>query len=71
MKNPFRANISDENFLKRFERGAIRFYHDDVLKVKLKTEHRMKNGKGRTTHEIVEVLDYNPAPVKRQKRSRK
>jgi hypothetical protein len=70
-KNPFRARIRDENFLKRFGRGAIRFYHDDVLKVKLKTEHRLKNGKGKTSQEIIEVLDYQAAPVKRPKRTRK
>jgi hypothetical protein len=70
-KNPFRARIIDENFLRRFGRGAIRFYHDDVLKVKLKTEHRMMNGKGKTSHEIIEVLDYQAAPVKRPKRQKK
>lgn len=63
-KNPFRARISDDTFLARFGRGAIRFYHDDVLKVRLKSEERFKNGKSRTTHEIVEVIDYQVAPVK-------
>jgi hypothetical protein len=69
-KNPFRARITDEKFLGRYGRGAIRFYHDDVLKARVKREQRLKNGKSKTTSEIVEVLDYKPAPVKRAKRSK-
>jgi hypothetical protein len=69
-KNPFRARISDERFLARYGRGAIRFYHDDVLKVKLRAEQRFKNGKTKTTFEIQEVLEYQAAPVKRMRAKR-
>jgi len=69
--NPIRARITDDKFLARFGRGAIRFYHDDVLKVKLKTEVRMKDGKTKKSHEIVEVFDYQAAPVKRPRRKKK
>lgn len=67
-KNPFRATITDDKFLGKFGRGSVRFYHDDVLKVKLRSEQRLKNGKGSTKYEIVEVLDYNKAPVQRPRR---
>ena len=67
-KNPFHAKITDEQFLARYGRGAIRFYHDDVLKVKVKREQRLKNGRSKTTSEIIEVMDYTPAPVKRTRR---
>jgi len=44
-KNPFRAKIVDDKFLAKFGRGSVRFYHDDVLKVKLRSEQRLKNDK--------------------------
>lgn len=67
-KNPFHAKITDEKFLARYGRGAIRFYHDDVLKAKVKREQRLRSGRSKTTSEIIEVLDYTPAPVKRTRR---
>ena len=67
-KNAFRAKILDERFLAKFGRGSVRFYHDDVLKVKLRSEQRLKNGRGSTSYEIVEVLDYDKAPVQRTRR---
>jgi hypothetical protein len=69
-KHPFRARITDEKFLNRFGRGAIRFYHEDVLKARVKREQRLRDGKSRTTSEIIEVIDYKPAPVRRKRRSK-
>jgi hypothetical protein len=66
-KNPFQARITDKVFLGRYGRGAIRFYRDDVLRAKVKRVQKLKNGKSKTTSEIVEVLDYKPAPVKRMR----
>lgn len=68
-KNPFRARITHEKFLAKYGRGSIRFYHDDVLKAKVKSEQRLKNGRSTTTYEIIEVLDYTKAPVQRTGRN--
>jgi hypothetical protein len=67
-RDAFRARITDEVFLTKYRRGAIRFYRDDILKVRLKTQQRVRNGKSKFTYEIVEVLDYKSAPVKRTRR---
>ena len=59
--NPIRATITDQKFLAKFERGIIRFYHDDVLKVKLKQTQTVKGSRGKVTYEVVEVLEYRKA----------
>jgi hypothetical protein len=67
-KNAFKAMITDQKFLSKYERGLIRFYHDDVLKVKLKQEQHIKNGKGKIFYAIIEVLEYQKAPSPRTRR---
>lgn len=68
-KSPFHARITDESFLASFGRGAIRFYHDDLLKVKLRTRQQMKDGRGKITRDIIEVLEYHKARVQRPRKS--
>ena len=63
----FPARITDEKFLAKFQRGSVRFFHNDLLKVKLKQEQTLKGGKVKTKYEIVDVLDYTKAPIKRTK----
>ena len=67
-KNPFHARITDESFLASFGRGAIRFYHDDLLKVKLRTRQQMKGGRGKITRDIIAVLEYTKARVQRPRK---
>jgi hypothetical protein len=64
-KNPFRASIVDDKFLSKFGRGSVRFYRDDLLKVRLRSEQHFKNGKSKTKTELIEVLDYKKAPVQK------
>ncbi len=66
----FHARIAGESFLASLGRGAIRFYHDDLLKVKLKTTQHLRDGKGKISREIIEVLEYTKARVQRPRKSR-
>ena len=59
----FKARIADENFLARFHSGQVRFYQDDLLKARVKTEQKLNNGTTSSKHEIVEILSYEPAPI--------
>ena len=59
----FRAHIADENFLSRFHSGQVRFYQNDLIKARVKSEQKLNNGKTSNRHEIMEVLSYEPAPV--------
>ncbi|MEQ1948877.1 MAG: hypothetical protein ABL995_16925 [Bryobacteraceae bacterium] len=60
----FKAKITDPVFLSRFHSGQVRFYQNDILKARVKTEQTLKNGKASAKHEIVEVLNYAPAPIR-------
>ena len=59
----FKARISDLNFLARFHSGQVRFYQNDLLKVRVKSEETLNNGKSSIKHEIVEVMEYKPSPI--------
>jgi len=59
----FKARIADENFLSRFHSGQVRFFQNDLLKARVKSEQKLSNGKTSSRHEIVEVLNYDPAPT--------
>lgn len=67
--NQISATISDPVFLGKYERGVIRFYYGDVLKVRLKQEQRLKNGKARVKYDIIEVLGYTKAQLRRQRKA--
>lgn len=63
-----KATITDKTFLAKFERGSVRFFRNDLLKVKLKHEQTVKGSKVKNKYEIVEVIDYTKAPAKAAKR---
>lgn len=62
-KGGFKAKITDPAFLSQFHSGRIRFYQNDILKARVKTEQTLKDGKSSAKHEILEVLNYEPAPI--------
>ena len=53
-----KATIVDKKFLAKFQRGVVRFFHNDLLKVRLKHEQTVKNTKVTNKYEIVEVVEY-------------
>ncbi len=57
-KSTLKAKIADEGFLDKFERGVIRFYQGDMLKVKLREVQRVRGTKAVIENEIIEVLEY-------------
>ncbi len=59
-KRIVKAKIIDENFLRQYSNGIIRFYQGDRLKVKLH-EKQIIADKAKMEYEIVEVLEYVPA----------
>jgi len=62
-KTKIKANIADKKFLMKFQRGAVRFFHNDLLKVKLKHEQTVKNTKVTNKYEIVEVVEYTKGKI--------
>jgi len=61
-KRTLKAKISDEEFLSKFERGTIRFYQNDLLKVQLTEKQKVKRTKASIENEIVAVLEYRKGP---------
>ena len=59
-----RASIVDPTFLAKYQRGVVRFFHNDLLKVRLKHEQTIKNRKVTNKFEIVDVMDYTKAKAK-------
>jgi hypothetical protein len=69
-KDKIHAHISDEKFLSTFASGMVRFYREDVLKVRLKQRQIVRGTKATTSYDIVRVISYTPAPKPRRSRER-
>jgi len=61
-KRTLKAKISDKDFLSKFERGTIRFYQGDLLKVELAERQKVRGTKATVENEIIAVLEYRKAP---------
>jgi hypothetical protein len=61
-KRTLKAKISDEEFLSKFERGTIRFYQGDLLKVQLAETQKVKGTKASIENQIIAVLEYRKGP---------
>lgn len=60
-KQTLKARISDENFLRQYSDGTIRFYQGDKLKVKLVERQISEGHVTKAEYEIKEVLEYQQA----------
>ena len=60
-KATIKAKIVDQDFLKKYGSGSIRFYQGDKLTVKLLERQVNEGNRSKMEYEIVEVLDYSGA----------
>jgi hypothetical protein len=58
----FYVSIEDVNFVNKIKTRAILFGNNDSLLAKLKLRQWFENGELKTENEIVEVINYLPAP---------
>ena len=57
----FFVTILDDEFLERVRSNRVRFAHDDVLHVRLRTTQMLDSDGLRAHHEIVKVIAHNPS----------
>jgi hypothetical protein len=52
------GNILDENFLNKLKTGEVRFHYSDLLKVRIREEHKQSHEGIASVYHILKVIEY-------------